>query len=606
MNSLIPIFIAAACLLTAARFFGPWLARVFRLDDTKPTPATTARASSDSSTDHAAHDADFVASPTQVVFAHHFASIAGAGPIVGPILALAFGWGPAWIWIIVGGIFFGAVHDMSSLAISMREGGRSVAEIARRTLGRSGFLLFITFLILVLSLVNAIFLNLSAASLTSLISLDALGIEAEDTMLRTIEVDGVRKAVIGGIATTSVFVMTLCAPFLGWAVMRGRVRGVQAAGIAALICATSVVVGFLFPLQLHENPERAKELWTILLTVYVFAGAWTPVWLILQPRDFCNVQILYVGLALLAIGVVVGGLMGTQAPLETMLPERAAAVAGDADVTKPRDPMWPFLMITIACGAISGFHSLVSSGTTVKQISRQSDCRRIGFNGMLLESFLAVLVLITVASHLSADEYESIVRPVEGKGNAIVAFALACGRSFSSLGIPTDLGSVLGILIIEGFLVTTLDTAVRLCRYLFEELWTGLFGDRTPTFMRSRLFNTAAAVAMMFGFAAASWYDAIWPIFGSGNQLIGALTLTTVTVWLILKGRRWLFAAVPAVIMLATTLVALALQARTNFDGERWVLAWTGSLLFVLAVAFAIVAAVRVRSALREVTPAAT
>ncbi|MFK7961852.1 MAG: carbon starvation protein A [Phycisphaerales bacterium] len=591
MNTLIVVGAGAVLLLLATRFYGRWIGRVFDLQEGRTTPAEAA-----------ADGRDFVASPRQVVFAHHFASIAGAGPIVGPIIALAFGWGPAWLWIVIGGIFFGAVHDMTALCVSLREGGRTIAEVARRTLGRGGFLLLVTFLIIVLSLVNAIFLNLSAKSLTTVLPVATLGVDAADTVLKTVETDAgagdgttVTSVLIGGIATTSVFVMTLLAPLLGWLIVRGRLRGPAALLSATAICTVAVIIGFMLPIRLDPDPAVAANHWRWMLSAYVFVGCWVPVWLILQPRDFCNVQILYAGIALLVVGMIVGGLQG-----ESLEMERANTIA---DGATRLGPVWPGLMITIACGAISGFHCLVASGTTVKQIRCETDCRRIGYGAMMLESLLALLVLVTVASRLTGAEYQTLMMPEGAAGNPIITFALAAGRSFAGLGIPVDVGTVLGILIIEGFLVTTLDTAVRLGRYLFEELWGGLFGDRTPRLLRNTLFNTALAVALMLLIAFSSVYDAVWQIFGAGNQLIGAMALTTVSVYLIQHHRAWLFAAVPAAIMTVTTITALVQRTRSELAGENLVMAVTAALLTGLAVAFVGIALVRVRAAIRAAAP---
>lgn len=579
MNLLLVAGVGIAIILIAGRTYGRWIAGVFDLDDRR-TPPSVANADG----------ADYVATPTQVVFAHHFASIAGAGPILGPIIALAFGWGPAWLWIVIGGVMIGAVHDMSAMCVSAREGGRTIAEIARRTLGHAGFLLFIVFLILVLGLINAIFLNFSAQSLTSLVPLTTLGISAEATVLATeVGADGVERARIGGIATTSVFVMTGFAPLLGLAVRRG-LRGPGAFLAAAIVCLVAILLGFAYPIRLSSDLETAQNSWRFMLAAYAFIGCWIPVWVILQPRDFCNVQILYAGLALLVIGVVAGGIGGTDVPMDRVETIR--------DGTERLGPVWPFLLITIACGAISGFHSLVASGTTIKQIPRESDCRRVGSGAMLLESCLALLVLLTVASFLSGSEFSRVM--YEGGGGPIIAFALACGRSFASLGIPVDVGSVLGILIIEGFLVTTLDTAVRLGRYLLEELWRGLFGERTPAWLLHPFVNTAISVGMMLGIAFSSVYDQVWTIFGAGNQLIAALALTTISVWLLRRGRRWLFAAIPAGIMTVTTLTGLAWKIRDDVEKENGVLAVAGAVLLALGIAFAIVATLRVREAIRD------
>lgn len=619
MNVLLVVGIGLALLVVASRTYSFWIARVFKLDDRQAPPS-----------EQFADQSDYVKSPTQVVFAHHFASIAGAGPIIGPILALAFGWGPAWLWIIFGAIFFGAVHDMSSMCVSLREGGKTIAEIARRTLGNAGYLMFVIFLILVLCLINAIFLNLSAQALTSIIPVNTLGVSADNTVIKTIEDGGVVKAQIGGIATTSVFIMTLLAPLIGWMVHRRGMRGLNAFGLAAIICVASVIAGFAWPIDMYSvawtyfDPQDAaharqiaENIWKILLASYVFIGCWIPVWLLLQPRDFTNVQILYGGLVLLLVGSVIAGFNGKSIEMEELatLDQGQRALNG---------PVWPFLFITIACGAISGFHSLVATGTTIKQIPRETDCRRVGFNAMLLESFLALLVLAALASQLSRSDYMSIVWPAEGSGSPVMAFALACGRTFANLGIPNDVGAVLGILVIEGFLVTTLDTSVRLGRYLFEELWGSVFApsqteelppaaaarseaQRTsniPAILRSKLFNTSLAVAGMLFFAFSALYHQIWTIFGSGNQLIGALALTTVSIWLLQRRRSWLFAAVPAAFMVVTTLVALNSKMLIDFQAGRMPLAFAGAMLLALAIGFVSIAVVRVWQEARKASAA--
>ncbi len=579
MNLLALIVIGALALVVASRVYPFWIARIFRENDANPTPAETF-----------ADDREYVKSPSGVVFAHHFASIAGAGPIVGPIIALAFGWLPAAIWIIVGGIFFGAVHDMSAMFISVREGGKTIAEIARRTLGNFGYFLFVAFLLLVISLVNAIFLKLSAAALSSAYPLAALGLDDSQTLLNTVERDGVMFGRIGGIATTSVIIMTLAAPVLGWMIRRRGVRGLPIFIIAGTVCVLSVLAGFQAPVAI--SPDN----WMLILAAYVFIACWVPVWLLLQPRDFMNVQLLYGGMALLLAGAIVGGLSGERMRMASSAIESGSATVG---------PMWPIMFITIACGAISGFHALVATGTTVRQIPRERDCRRIGYNAMILESGLALLVLGAVGSQLDLTSYTANMK---SSGGAIQTFAVGCGSLFSHLGIPMAIGCVLGILVIEGFLVTTLDTAIRLARYLFEELWSCIFardGRQVPRALSNPAFNTMCAVAMMLVFAySQEAYKALWPFFGAGNQLIGALTLTTVALWLLKRGRNFWFAAIPAVFMVATAVSALGWlvwkQLSNEGEPQRFIIAGAGMVLMALAVGFVIVAAVRVVQAVRE------
>ncbi|MHC5112866.1 MAG: carbon starvation CstA family protein [Planctomycetota bacterium] len=578
MNILLVVGIGAVLLLVASRTYPFWIARVFRLDDRGRPPS-----------EQFADGQDYVKTPTQVVFAHHFASIAGAGPIVGPIIALAFGWGWSWLWIIVGGILYGAVHDMSAMCVSLREGGKTIAEIARRTLGNFGYFLFVAFLLLVISLVNAIFLKLSAGALSSMYPLEALGLDADQTLLRTTAKDGVTYGIIGGIATTSVIVMTLFAPVLGSLITKRGMRGLPIFLLATGVCLASVVVGFHVPVAIEPGT------WMIILAAYVFVACWIPVWLVLQPRDFMNVQILYGGMLLLVAATIAGGIAGDGMQM---------AISSVRDGTASRGPFWPIMFITIACGAISGFHSLVATGTTIKQIPRETDCRRIGYQAMLLESFLALLVLTAVASQM---DHAGYVANMTSGGKAIQTFAVGCGSMFTHLGIPMAIGCVLGILVIEGFLVTTLDTAIRLARYLVEELWGCLWSSRDgepPAVLRNPLFNTGCAVGMMLLFAYSErMYDALWPFFGAGNQLIGALALTTVSIWLLKRRRPVWFTAIPAVFMVVTAVAALGWLVRREWGKEgdlRLVIVGAGSLLLALSVGFVLVAVWRVRGALRE------
>jgi len=586
MNILLVISVGGMMLLLASWVYPRWIGRVFDENDANPTPADTF-----------ADGKDFVRTPSHIVFAHHFASIAGAGPIVGPIIALAYGWGLAWVWIVIGGIFYGAVHDMTAMFVSVRESGRTIAEIARRTLGNLGYFLFVSFLLLVISLVNAIFLKLSARALSSMYSLDSLGLAQDQTLLRTTTENGVVMGRIGGIATTSVIIMTLAAPLLGVLIRKRLVPGIALFALAAAVCVVGVVAGFSFPVMI------SPDAWMIVLAVYVAVACGVPVWLLLQPRDYMNVQILYGGMVLLLAGAVVAGVQGTGMQMQTSAVESGCAAMG---------PVWPIMFITIACGAISGFHSLVATGTTVRQIPRESDCRRIGYNAMILESFLALLVLIAVGSMMTQGEYSGIVHPAVGAGNPILAFALGCGRLFAYLGIPLAIGCVLGILVIEGFLVTTLDTAIRLARYLFEELWACLANAesireaRVPALLRNPVFNTACAVGMMLLFAySQEAFDALWPFFGAGNQLIGALSLTTVSIWLLKRGKTCWFTAIPAIFMVVTAVTALAWlvidQLNNKDEPLRFIIVGAGALLLALSVGFVAVATVRVVQACRNV-----
>jgi carbon starvation protein len=576
VNILLPVVVAGAALALAVRLYPPIIARAFAENDDNPPPSATR-----------ADGRDYVATRTHVVFGHHFATIAGAGPIVGPTLALALGWQPVWLWVVLGGIFFGAAHDMSVMCTSLREGGRSIGDIARRVLGPAGYLLNLLVLIFVLSIINAIFLNLSVTALTSTYPIDAMGLADGQTLLTTTLVDGVRHVRIGGIATTSVFVITACAPLLGLLLRRNLISTAAAYVLAAAICAVSVAVGFALPITL------GGDVWRWLMAGYVLVACWLPVWVLLQPRDFANVQILYGGIVLLLLAVVVAGAGGAalQAPgVDLAAGERAL-----------RGPVWPLLFITVACGAISGFHSLVASGTTVKQIPRESDCRRVGYGAMAMESFLAVLVLVAVAATLPHPEYLAVVYPDQAPSNPILGFALGAGRLVHAAfpAIPLAIAVVLGVLMVEGFVVTTLDSAVRLCRYLLDEFWMFAFSGRPPALLRHPLTSTAAAVALMVGFALSGTIRQMWPVFGAGNQLLGALALVTVSVWLAQRARRHLFALLPAVFMIATTIAALWLLARANLSGGgNLALGLSSAVLLALAAGVVAVGASRLARAL--------
>jgi carbon starvation protein len=333
------------------------------------------------------------------------------------------------------------------------------------------------------------------------------------------------------------------------------------------------------------------------MTVYIFLACALPVWLVLQPRDFTNVQILYGGMAMIFLAVVVSGLTGTamQVPAVDMAAGQAA-MGGF---------IWPVLFITVACGAISGFHSLVASGTTSKQIPRESDTRRIGYGAMIFESFLAVLVIASVGSMLPQSEYLAVVYPAGAVSNPILGFALGAGRIINHAFplVPVAIAVVFGILMLEGFVVTTLDSAVRLCRYILQEFWTVVYAGRPPAWALSPLVNSLIAVVLMLLFSISGTIRQMWPIFGAGNQLMAALALTTVTVWLVQRARKHLFAVVPAVFMIVTTTTALYLLASSNLASGNAVLGYTAVALLFLSVGVVVVGISRFAKALQQTTP---
>jgi carbon starvation protein len=558
MNILIPFFAAFGALGLGYRFYGRFIGRQIGEDDTRPTPA---QANFDNK--------DFIPTKTHILFAHHFSTIAGAGPIIGPTLGILYGFTPAWLWIILGAIFFGAVHDYTTLFASIREGGRSIGDIAGKSLGRTGMFLFLSFTLLMIFLVTSAFLSMTAISLTSMWPLDKLNLDAGQTILHTVDVNGVAMGVIGGIASTSVIIITLFAPVLGYLIYRRKIKTVYGYLLASIVCVVSVIVGFNYPVSLPPT------VWMIIISIYVMIAAGVPVWVILQPRDFTNVQILYGGMALLTGSIIIGGFSG----LHINFPSFSLSIG-----MEHLGLIWPMLIITIACGAISGFHSLVASGTSSKQVSGEGAARQVGFGGMILEGALAILVLVTLASALPYDDYLNIVWQGSAS-NPVLAFSLAVGGLIhNSLGISVSLGAIIGILMIEGFVVTTLDSAVRLNRYLFEELWALMFSE-VPSIMRKFWFNSGLSVVIMFLLAYFNAFKLIWPLFGSANQFMAALALIAVSVWLYRRGRKNWYTLIPAVFMVVTTMASLVyLLINTYLPAGNIILIAADILLLGLAV----------------------
>jgi carbon starvation protein len=559
MNVLAVLLAAAAVFLVAGRLYSRFIARSLGEDPDHPTPAVTC-----------CDGRDFVPTKPFVVFAHHFSAIAGAGPILGPTMAILYGFVPAWLWVVLGGVFIGAVHDYTTLFISMREGGRSLAEVARKTLGGAGFNLFIAFTLVMIVLVTSSFLSATSISLTSLWPLAKIGVREGETFLKTVVRDGVVMGRIGGIASTSVIVITFCSPLLGFLLYKKNLKTALAYVLAAAICVGSVFLGIAFPVTL------APTTWMIIISVYVLFAAGVPVWLILQPRDFINVQILYGGIGLMVVSLFSCGFQG----LTVSMPRFNLA-----EGTLNLGFIWPMMFITIACGAISGFHCLVAGGTTGKQLAKETDARRVGYNAMLMESLLSVCVLLALGAVMAFTDYKAIVWPTDPavKSNPILGFSLAAGRLFHlGLGIPVALGTVFGILLVEGFVITTLDAAVRLNRYLFEELWA-IALKKVPKLMRHFWFNSGLSVALMWVLAYSNAFNALWPIFGTANQLLAAMALLTVSAWLLLRRRRNWFTLAPAAFMVATTLVSLGILLTGYIRKANYILIAADLLLLGLS-----------------------
>ena len=491
---------------------------------------------------------DYVPTRKEVIFGHHFASIAGTGPIVGPAIAVIWGWVPALIWVIAGSVVMGAVHDFGSLVISMRNQGKSLAEFSARYVNGRIKVLFFVIVFLELLLVIAIF--------------------------------GLVIAVIFKMYPGAVFPVWMQIPiaiFLGHLIYkRGANITIWSVTTVAAMYAT-IVIGFFLPIEMPAVAGiPATGVWTVILLAYAFVASVLPVTTLLQPRDYINAHQLLIALALLVFGILVSGLTGQ---LHVVAPAVNASPAG-------APPMWPFLFITIACGAISGFHSLVSSGTSSKQVRSEDDALFVGYGAMLTEGMLATLVIIATCAGIGmgslarggdsvagiaawTDHYASWAA-ASGLASKVGAFVEGAANMMESAGLPHGVAVIIMGVFVASFAGTTLDTATRIQRYVIAELAGDLklevlTGRYTATFIA---VGTAMVLAFITG-ASGNGALILWPLFGATNQTLAALALIVAAVYLKTKGGlKWLVAGVPALFMIVMTVWALAVN-QTTFLADR-------------------------------------
>jgi carbon starvation protein len=534
-------------LALAYRWYGRWLAtRVFPLDDSEPTPAHTLR-----------DGRDFVPAPPLVAFGHHFASIAGLGPLLGPAIAVIWGWVPALLWIVLGCIFVGAVHDLGCMYSSLRNRARSVADLAYDVAGARARVLFLLFGIFALALAMGVFV----INIANLFAPGAGGAERGH----------VPEAVL---PSAALIVLALAVGVLFYRYRVSLAKLTLPALLASLLC---VWLGVQYPITSLFGWELTAPLWTYLLLGYALAATLLPVWVLLQPRDYLNSFQLFLGMGLLLTGAVVGGFT-LSAPAFNPAPAGAP-------------PMFPLLFITIACGAVSGFHSLVASGTTVRQLDRQSHALPIGYGGMLTEGLLATLALLAVAAGLGA-EWQSRYPDwlTAGKG-ALANFVHGAGTLVSAVGVPLALAKVFVATVAVGFALTTLDTGARLIRYNLQEL--GRAWRITP--LVNPTLSTLLAVGLIGFFALLKAPDPVtgelksvgallWQLFGASNQLLAALSLLVVSLYLRSLGRPTLYTLLPMCLMLVATLTALVIGMQGFAAKGNTLLLGVSAVIFALAV----------------------
>jgi carbon starvation protein len=501
MNAIWLILVSILFYSLAYRFYGRFLARRFGEDKSRPTPAKTQFDST-----------DFVpAKNWLVLFGHHFSSICGAGPIVGPVLACAFwGWGPAFVWVLLGSIFMGAVSDYASLFVSIRSKGQPLSEIARTEVSPRARLLFSFFIWISLVLVIAVFTIFAAKTFIA-------------------EPDAVVPSL--GLIPSALVV--------GWLLYQRNMGMIWVTVIGLGFLIMLLFGGTRIPVELFAlGPLSVQSIWILILLIYCFIASVTPVHVLLQPRDYLASFILF---ATIGIGVV--GVFLTQPTLQS------EAFRG----LMPTDwegagPLWPMLFVTIACGAISGFHALVSSGTTCKQVANEVHACRVGYGGMLTEGFVGLLVIVCVSAGLSQIELGSMLRTegpigVFGRGYGIVSKPILGGY-----------GRPFAVMALNAFIFTTLDTATRIARYSTADL----FGVKNK-------FLATGIVVLAGGFLAfTGQWARLWPAFGASNQLIAGLSLLVASCWLLGRGRSYWFTLIPSIMMLVTTMGALVFLLLTS------------------------------------------
>ena len=581
MNAMLVLLGGLIVLIVGYVCYGGWLAKQWGVDPKRPTPAQELE-----------DGIDYVPSKPYVLLGHHFSSIAGAGPINGPIQAAVFGWVPVLLWVLIGGIFFGAMHDFGALFASLRHKGQSIAAVIAENIDNTAKRIFCIFAYLTLLLVVAAFASIVANTF-------AVGLA-----------NATDASNLANQRTAMISMLFIVAAVIYGLVTRGRnIPAVANIGIAILIIVVLVAVGYNFPYISLDYTT-----WMILLGVYIMVAAIAPVWILLQPRDYLSSFLLYGMIILSIIGIVGASLTGNASNLD--IPAFTGFFASNAAVDAAGNPiinpgtgaavtnlsaasgfLFPALFITIACGAISGFHSLVASGTTSKQLEKESHAQPIAYGGMLIECLLAIISLCAVGfvwQAYCAGDYASPTAVFAGG----LSQMLACIPGLEGV---ESIAYTLLILAVSAFCLTSLDTATRLARYMFQELWIPV-GETMESVTGARKFFSNPYVATLITgvigiVLGMTGYTIIWPLFGAANQLLAALALLAVCAWLGNAGKNNKMFYIPMVFMLAVTLTSLVqtlyakglvLMAGSGDLFSAAVQAILAAILFVLAIVLAV------------------
>lgn len=558
MNSLVLLLISIAVLVIGYICYGGWLCKQWGVGESKEeTPAHTME-----------DGVDYVPAKAPILMGHHFSSIAGAGPITGPIGAAMFGWLPVTLWILVGGIFFGGVHDFGALFASLRHKGQSIGEVISANMSRRAKRLFITFSYLTLILVVAAFASIVASTFGATVGEDGL-------------IDKAASASEASVAMVSLLFIVIAVIF-GFMVYRRNAPMLLSSVIGVVAIVVIMAIGMNWhPIYLTANT------WMIIVGIYIAVASVTPVWILLQPRDYLSSFLLY---AMLIVAVV--GVVGAHPDID---PELFPAFAGFAvDNGNGIQYMFPVLFTTVACGAISGFHSLVSSGTTSKQLDKETDAKPIAYGGMLLECVLAILTLCAIG----------YARKIGHTAGATDIFAGGIAGMVATIpglkGTENALYTLL-ILTYSAFCLTSLDTATRLARFMFQEFWlepgqtAADIKDGWKKVMVNPYFATALTVVLGI-ILGMTGYSKIWGLFGAANQLLAGIGLLAVATWLGNAGKNNKMFLLPMAFMIVVTICSLALTVKNQIEiiaagGADWgpyAQVILGVLLIVLAIVLVI------------------
>ncbi len=552
MNGALLLVVSFVLFGLAYHFYGRFIERLLGVDAARPTPAHTHK-----------DGIDYVPTHPAILFGHHFASIAGAGPIVGPVLAAQYGWVAVVLWVVIGCIFIGSVHDLVAMFLSIRHQGRSIGTVIESLMGFQGRQLFLFFCWFTLILVVAEFTRIVAETFVDM----------------------------PPVATASLLFIVLAVGF-GKTVYKGGVNIAVASCIFVPLTFACVYFGTLIPLDLPSlfgcDKAAAKELWVLVLLGYCFTASVLPVWLLLQPRDYLNSYLLYAMMLLGFVGIFVAA---PDIRLDAFTGWQALN-----PVTGAKDPLLPLLFVTVACGACSGFHALVATGTTAKQIDKESHMRPVAFGGMLIEGALAIIALIAVG-WMTQTEYSAAMK-TQG---AVKLFASGVAGFTDKLGLPHNVGLVFISLALAAFLMTTLDTATRLARFTWQELFLPRekAGSEQPSELAKTPLNQLFAnryTATLLAVLASGWLllgggsKSIWPIFASSNQLLAALTLLGACLWLLRHKRPVSIVLLPMLFMILTSgaaVITLFLRSLKNWQNVGFkaggVMTVTSAILIIMA-----------------------